>query len=167
LVLAAVPSACDSSDEAKVVSTTPSQPPSDGVPVQTTTGDADQRKLDEALDRIGVDRPSAPARAVTLDGASYCGFEDLTEGRLETSVRQCFEEAHLGQAAALFVSYARTNEGDPWVQIYRTSKGVATFFTDQTRDRFGSGRWESGSCAEITIASGPPPESAPVFTCAG
>lgn len=167
-VVAGVLAACDGGAEDRGGSARASVP-SDIAPAsdRTTPSGDGQPTLEESLERIGVDRSNAPTLAVTLDGASYCGLEDLTEGRLDAGVRQCFEDAHLDQRAALFVSYAPTNEGDPVAMIYRTSEGVATFYTDQTRDPFGSGQWESGSCADVTIASGPPPESAPVFTCAG
>ena len=46
-----------------------------------------------------------------------------------------------------------TTEGDPIVEYRRvTPTGTAEVYTDATKDKFGDGRWQYGSCARPTSA---------------
>jgi hypothetical protein len=128
--------------------------------------------LRSALEELGADVAGAPAGAATLDGGTWCGAElppgpDVGgdgEGR-----RRCLLDAHLAASPAVFVQAATTIEGDPVVTVWRTlGDGTVHVFTDATRDRFGSGTWETQSCARLATrypggADGNPPT---MFGCA-
>ena len=67
-------------------------------------------------------------------------------------MRTCFIDAVSNGLRAEFVSVFSTIEGDPITEIYRTDEtGSVTVLVDSTRDRFGSGRWESAVCSELVM----------------
>ncbi|MEN9643705.1 MAG: hypothetical protein RL238_374 [Actinomycetota bacterium] len=133
----------------------------------STAGDAEaDNAFHRAIDEAGIDRATAPPLAVTLEGAAYCGSEDVTRDGLNAAVRQCFADALRERRTAVFVSVGLTNEGDPLAFVSRTDGGSTTFYFDHTRDPLSSGGWEVSSCDDLTVGTSPPPQQALVFACA-
>lgn len=126
-----------------------------------------------ALEQFGAAVAAAPAGAASLDGATWCGAErrvgpDPEGGQIDDEARRCFIDAHLAVAPAIFLTLASTTEGDPIVEVYRTlADGTVEVFTDATRDAFGSGRWESQSCARLAtkFPGGPDGNPPTTFGC--
>ncbi len=112
--------------------------------------------LRSRLVAAGVDVVSAPSDAVVLGDADLCGIEDAgVEGPLTGGVnekaRRCFLDRHLASAPAAFVELLAAIQGDPIVTVWRSnSDGTVSYFVDATRDKFGSGTWETLGCARLT-----------------
>ncbi len=122
-----------------------------------------------ALDALGAAVESAPPEAVTQAGAVFCGVEDVrpfesdgTNPIGDPAGRQCFVEAVAAGTDAVFVRSQPTVEGDPVVEVFRTSGGQVTLYIDATRDAFGSGRWETVPCSGLRFQT---QVSADFFTC--
>lgn len=126
-----------------------------------------------ALVDLDADLAGAPTGAASLDGATWCGSErrfDLDpNGALVTEpARRCFLDAHLAAAPAVFVTGLSSIEGDPIVYVWRTlADGTVELFTDASRDNFGSGQWESQSCARLAtkFPGGPDGNPPTTFGC--
>jgi len=118
-----------------------------------TTASATEFLLTDALRELGVDLATAPAEAITIGDAEFCGWESVTYGDTtrNTEAQQCLLTAHTAGRSAVYVVAETTIEGDPIVQVYRTERGVATVYFDATRDAFGSGRWETVQCQSLAI----------------
>lgn len=120
-----------------------------------TTASATEFLLTDALRELGVDLATAPAEAITIGDAEFCGWESVTYGDTSrnTEAQQCLLAAHTAGRAAVYVVAETTIEGDPVVSVYRTESGAATLYADATRDRFGSGRWETVACQSLAIVT--------------
>ncbi len=139
----------------------------------TATGDpvAEQARFDAALVDLGVDRTTAPADAVELRGAAFCGADDATLGHgepiLDVVGRRCFLDAHAAGDAAVFVTLVSTNEGDPMAFVFRAEGRAVTFWIDRTRDPLSAGGWDGGPCGDLTVSTVAPDNTTPVFGCIG
>jgi hypothetical protein len=123
---------------------------------------AKETPLEHALREFGVVVNAAPASAVGLGDAKFCGTE--TRSIAPTTVaneagRQCLLDAFDAREPAVFVVVQYTVEGDPIVTIYRSrSDGTIDEFVDSTQDKFGAREWRSASCRGIRTT--PPSGSA-------
>ncbi|MGB3736213.1 MAG: PASTA domain-containing protein, partial [Ilumatobacter sp.] len=120
---------------------------------QATIAATDQ--LAQTLTRFGSDLATAPTEATSLDGATFCGSEQLSN-QVDRSVtmdvvgRRCLLDHHAARLPAVFVTESSTDEGDPIVVVMRTrADGTAESFVDSTRDDFGSGEWSSKECGRF------------------
>lgn len=120
---------------------------------QATIAATDQ--LAQTLTRFGADLATAPTEATSLDGAMFCGSEQLSN-QVDRSVtmdvvgRRCLLDHHAARLPAVFVTESSTDEGDPIVVVMRTrADGTAESFVDSTRDDFGSGEWSSKECGRF------------------
>lgn len=107
-----------------------------------------------AFQQLGIDPSAAPAAAVQLDNAEFCGWEDdgpSGNDQPNTDGRRCFVEAQFDGRSALYVWQVRTNEGDPLAVVYRTKGGAVSMYIDHTRDSLGTSGWEGGPCIGLTI----------------
>lgn len=122
-------------------------------PTQVTAGPGERPgpSIDDstpagALARIladdGVDLDRVPSGL--LDGEfQVCG----PQRNVVAEAARCFLDAHLARIPAVVVDSTHTDEGDPIVTVHRTSaEGDYDYLVDATRDAFGSGRWERGTC---------------------
>lgn len=124
-----------------------------GVVVAATTPGLVPDPLTAVLIGLGVDRAGAPTDAVTLGDAEFCGWQQVTFSGTtrDAAAQDCLLGAFLGGRAAIYAVSGTTIEGDPVVDIYRTSGGVATMYVDATRDRFGSGQWDVVTCDDLIL----------------
>ena len=135
----------------------------------SSTTPASTNPLDEALKSLGVDLDRAPPAATDLGQATFCGYEVRGLGRPQESnlnevARRCFLDHYSSSRAAIFVASDLTTEGDPIVTIYRWgSDGRLEIFVDATRDSFGSGKWEAGTCTGVTTEFPNAPEPLPAY----
>jgi hypothetical protein len=142
----------------------------DAAPSDATAADIDP--LTAALEEIGADVGGAPAGALALDGAIWCGVEqapapDPTGTFTDEGRRRCLLDAHLAAAPAVLARVRTTTEGDPIVEVWRTlADGTVQLFADSTRDREGSGRWDTQSCGRLTTGFPGPGVVPTTFGCA-
>ena len=152
--------ACGGSDEGAAVPSTTSS--SSSVPETKATG------FEAALDELGVDLDTAPPEVTKLASAEFCGSERF-DGVLRSpgvevneAARRCFLDRYRSDQSAVFVMSQNSIEGDPIVTIYHsTRKGDVALFVDATRDAFGSGEWESGTCEGVTTEFPDAPQPLP------
>lgn len=147
-------SACSDSEDGALPSTT-SRP----TRVEGTLG--------AALQTMGVDLSRAPREAAHLGSAQFCGYEIRhmqSPAAGSAAARRCFLEHAAKNEAAVFVVSKTSNEGDPIISIYRwSSDGHLVMYIDATRDRFGSGDWQRGTCQRVTTEFPNAPEQLPPY----
>ena len=116
--------------------------------------------LSNALDAADVNLAGAPADAVALAGASFCGSTvspigssaPETKEASNADVRRCLLEAQATKTPAVLVDIGTTTEGDPIVAVWRVlSDGTVAVFTDASRDSFGpaSKGWTLERCERL------------------
>jgi hypothetical protein len=117
-------------------------------------------QLSGALDAAGVNVAGAPADAVAMAGAIFCGATIAPAGSSATdaeeasnaAVRGCLLDAQAAQSPAVLVDVGTTTEGDPIVVVWRVlSDGTVAVFTDASRDSFGpaSKGWDIQRCSSL------------------
>ena len=124
----------------------------------------------------GADVAGAPADAIRLGDAQFCGFDDTGVGGMWSTARndtgrRCLLDAHLAGLPAVFVAMSATDEGDPVVTVVRTERdGTGAVFTDESRDRYGGNArgWRTDPCSRLTTRFPHAPEPPPPtwFQCA-
>jgi hypothetical protein len=86
-----------------------------------------------------------------------CGTVELDQTtRLEDvggDAVECLEAARTSGAGGELVLTSLTTEGDPIIEYRRVMPtGTTEVYTDATKDKFGDGRWQFGSCDRPTSA---------------
>jgi hypothetical protein len=103
---------------------------------------------------------AAPAQVNLRDPLPFCGIEQSSgPGNVpDETIRRCFLDAFTEARPAELVIILTTIEGDPIGMIYRTRPGQPIeVFVDSTRDKFGSGAWETYGCTGLhEIQAGDP-----------
>lgn len=112
------------------------------------------RDLETLLREIEAAVDDAPADAITLGDATFCGFDDasLNDEPIggDPIARACLSSrSERGEAAVLVQRYP-TTEGDPIIQVLKANAdGSLTLHSDNSQDTFGSGGWQRSTCSAI------------------
>jgi hypothetical protein len=102
----------------------------------------------------GVD--SAPAAAVTLGDAVFCGSENpalsaYADGVRNIEARRCFFDRYLARDPVVFVHKVWSPEATSVLNVWRAGRdGNVRWFVDSTLDAFGSGDWQEILCGRLS-----------------
>lgn len=119
--------------------------------------DASDVSIADVLEQLGAQIGGAPDGSLTLDGARYCGLDQISnepaggEG-VNPIARRCFTSGVERDIPSLLVQVQPTVEGDPIVSVLRADGSeVIDVHTDSSQDTLGSGGWSSRKCLADNI----------------
>lgn len=109
----------------------------------------------EALAALGSVVGDAPEGTTGLGEARFCGIDEASINDEpiggDPIARACLADGVARGVASVLVQARPTVEGDPIVQVLRsTADSSLVVTTDSSRDAFGSGGWSITECAGIT-----------------